>query len=174
MKKSGRKAFSLLVIVGLLTILLVGATVNSTAAGKVTRTEAKRIVLEHAGVKAENVLKWKIKKDYDDGILVYEIDFKTKNYKYDYEINARTGKIFEHEKEYFVSVDAKYIGIDKAKAIALKDAGITGSVSYTKAKLDKDDGVYVYDVEFRYGSAEYEYEIDAKTGKILDRDKDFF
>ncbi|MCD8129107.1 MAG: PepSY domain-containing protein, partial [Oscillospiraceae bacterium] len=34
-------------------------------------------------------------------------------------------------------------------------------------KLDRDDGVYVYEVEFTVGWLEYEYEIDAASGSIL-------
>lgn len=67
---------------------------------------------------------------------------------------------------------SKYIGIDKAKSIALKDAGLNASeVKFTKAKLDKDDGTAVYELEFYTGNTEYEYEINASTGTI--RDKDF-
>ena len=62
-----------------------------------------------------------------------------------------------------------YIGVEKAKAIALKDAGL-GSATFTKAKLDTDDGVKIYDIEFRSGNMEYDYEIDAKTGTILEKD----
>ena len=38
-----------------------------------------------------------------------------------------------------------YIGVEKAKSIALRDAGVSG-VTFVKAKLDYDDGVRVYDV----------------------------
>ena len=66
-----------------------------------------------------------------------------------------------------------YIGVDKAKSIALKHAGKSASsVSFTKAKLDKDDGKVVYEIEFRSGRTEYEYDIDAYSGKILEYDID--
>ncbi|MEI3338580.1 MAG: PepSY domain-containing protein [Eubacterium sp.] len=41
-------------------------------------------------------------------------------------------------------------------------------MKYTKAKRDKDDGVVLYEIEFKYKGMEFEYEIHAKTGKILD------
>ena len=67
---------------------------------------------------------------------------------------------------------SKYIGVDKAKSIALSDAGVKSSeATFTKAKLDKDDGVAVYEIEFFSGNTEYEYEINATSGNI--RDKDF-
>ena len=67
---------------------------------------------------------------------------------------------------------SRYIGVDKAKSIALKDAGVSASSvkRYSKAKLDRDDGVAVYEIEFYTDSMEYEYEINATTGKIMDRD----
>ena len=59
-----------------------------------------------------------------------------------------------------------------AKRIALEDAGLAEQdVTIKKCKLDFDDGVKMYDVEFRNAEGyEYEYEIDAGTGKILDKD----
>lgn len=68
---------------------------------------------------------------------------------------------------------SSYIGTDKAKSIALKKAGLSSKdVNFTKAKLDKDDGVYVYEIEFVSSSYEYEFEINAKSGKIIDYDVD--
>ena len=68
---------------------------------------------------------------------------------------------------------SKYIGVDKAKTIALKDAGLSASsVTFTKAKLDRDDGVAVYEIEFYSGNTEYEYEINATSGQIRDRDSE--
>ena len=68
---------------------------------------------------------------------------------------------------------SKYIGVGKAKSIALKDAGVSASsVTFTKAKLDRDDGVAVYEIEFYSGDTEYEYEIDATSGAVRDRDSE--
>ena len=61
-----------------------------------------------------------------------------------------------------------YISVDEAKQIALSDAGVS-SVSFTKAKLEKEDGRVIYEIEFYTGRTEYEYEIDAVSGQILER-----
>lgn len=63
----------------------------------------------------------------------------------------------------------KYISVDKAKQIALDNAGLSADeVRFSKAKLEKDDDGIEYEVEFYKGQMEYEYEIDAVTGRILD------
>ncbi len=63
-----------------------------------------------------------------------------------------------------------YIGAENAIAIAVADSGVTGiDVTKIKAKLDKENGIMVYDVEFDCANMEYDYEIDAITGDILEK-----
>lgn len=65
-----------------------------------------------------------------------------------------------------------YIGNAKAESIALQHAGLQRSqVRDFECKLDKEHGALVYDVDFNYGGYEYEYEIDAYSGGILNVDK---
>ncbi len=65
------------------------------------------------------------------------------------------------------------ISLDDAKTAALTDAGVTASdVRYTKEKLDYEDGIAVYELEFYAGNAEYEYEINAETGAVYSKDID--
>ena len=65
--------------------------------------------------------------------------------------------------------DADYIGEAKAKELALKHAGLSSKeVSFLQLKLDWDDGRAVYEVEFYAGSREYDYEINAVTGAVVD------
>ena len=69
--------------------------------------------------------------------------------------------------------DADYIGEAKAKELALKHAGLSSKeVSFLQLKLDWDDGRAVYEVEFYSGNREYDYEIDAATGAVVDFDSD--
>ena len=68
----------------------------------------------------------------------------------------------------------KDIGLEKAKEIALKHAGLKKSeVTKLKAERDRDDGIVKYEVEFEKGRMEYDYEINAETGKILKAEKDY-
>lgn len=58
------------------------------------------------------------------------------------------------------------ISADRAKQIALSHAGVSGA-SFTKVELDTDDGVRVYEIEFKVGNVEYDYDIDASSGAII-------
>ena len=61
----------------------------------------------------------------------------------------------------------------EAQAVALKHAGVTAEqISGLRSEYDFDDGVAHYDVEFRVGQWEYEYEIHAETGAVLSFEKD--
>lgn len=161
-----------------------GTTTGSqtTTAKKITKAKAKSIALKHAGVSASKATFVKAKLDYEDGRRVYEIEFYSGNTEYDYEILASNGKIISYDKDienYKIprknTSSSTYIGKAKAKSIALKDAGVSASsATFTKTKLDYEDGIRVYEIEFYTNSAEYEYEISAKTGKIRDMDVEHF
>lgn len=146
---------------------------------QITVDKAKEIALKHVGLKASEVTFLKAELDEDDGVLVYDVEFYKGNTEYDFEINAKTGKIVEFDKDIdgFVvpgnenNNNNAQITVDKAKEIALKYVGLNASqVVFTKAKLDKDDGRLIYDIEFYAGNTEYDFEIDAKSGRILDFD----
>ena len=63
----------------------------------------------------------------------------------------------------------EYIGEDAAMDVALKDAGFAAAdVTELEAELDLDGAVVHYDVEFKQGGMEYDYDIDAVTGEILE------
>lgn len=63
-----------------------------------------------------------------------------------------------------------YIGYDKAKETAASDLGISVSaIRNFDIDIDTDRGVMVYEVEFHYNGSEYEYDINATDGKIIDK-----
>lgn len=62
------------------------------------------------------------------------------------------------------------ISVDQAKQIAMQNAGLRASdVVFTKSCLDMDDGGEEYDIDFLVGMKEYNYDIDASTGAIVNR-----
>ena len=75
-------------------------TVNtSVSTADIGQEAAKQAALNHAGVSEAQVSKMKIKQDYDDGRLEYEVEFKCNMIKYDYTIDAATGNILEYERD---------------------------------------------------------------------------
>ena len=65
------------------------------------------------------------------------------------------------------------ITLDEAKKIALNHANLTSKeVSFINAEADMDNGVEFYDIEFYNNNKEYDYEISAADGKIIEYDYD--
>lgn len=67
---------------------------------KISEKKAKEVALEHAGLKEADVTALFVELDYDDGILRYEVDFHHGGYEYDYDIDAKTGKVLSYDKDY--------------------------------------------------------------------------
>ena len=72
---------------------------NPAASGDIGHAKAKSIALNHAGVSESKAYDMEIELDDEDGTLVYEVEFKSGNMEYSYEINAATGAILKHETE---------------------------------------------------------------------------
>lgn len=67
---------------------------------------------------------------------------------------------------------ADYIGIDAAKEAALSDAGVSADgAEFSTAGLDSRNGVFYYAVDFTENGVNYEYDIDALTGVVIERAK---
>ena len=62
---------------------------------------------------------------------------------------------------------------EEAKNIALQSAGLTEEqIQHLRIEFEIDDGIAQYGVEFIAEDWEYEFEIDAQSGKILSYDRD--
>lgn len=141
------------------------------------KAKAKEIALDHANLTASQVTFAYVELEYDNGRWEYEVEFYRNSTEYDYEIDASTGKIlsYDYDAEHYTpgSQTGDLISESKAKSIALDHAGLTSSqVTFVRVKLDYDDGRWEYEVEFYRNNTEYDYEIDASTGKILSYDYD--
>ena len=65
---------------------------------------------------------------------------------------------------------SKFISLEEAKKIALKDAGLdelTQKIVFTRAELNRNQGKPCYILEFYTGTNQYFYQIDAKSGSII-------
>ncbi len=155
---------------------------TNSGVGNISEAEAKQIALNHAGVVEAQAQFMKVKLDYDDGVPEYEVEFYVDNMEYDYEIHAVTGEIrsFDHDMETQrpntnnpTNSGAGNISEAEAKQIALNHADIReAEAQFVKVKLDYDDGVPEYEVEFYVGNMEYDYEIHAVTGEILSHERE--
>ncbi|MFI3253454.1 MAG: PepSY domain-containing protein [Eubacteriales bacterium] len=173
-----------------------GTSTPNTSTTLIGEAKAKSIALSHVGLSESQVTFVKVNLDYDDGIPEYEVEFYKDNTEYDFEIHGTTGAILEYDQDMETSrpststpstgtttpstgtttpsTSTTLIGEAKAKSIALSHAGVSESeVSGLKVKLDYDDGVPEYEVEFNVGRTEYDYEIHGNSGTILDFDKDY-
>lgn len=153
-------------------------TGTNTSTTDIGAEAAKSAALAHAGVSASDATFLQVKQDWENGRLVYDVEFYSNGKEYDYEIAASNGEIlsYDYDVEYYTpsASTGQTITVEKAKEIALSNAGLSASqVTFTKAKLDWDDGRQEYEVEFRQGRTEYEYTIDAITGAILEVDRDW-
>ena len=76
-----------------------GTAKPTAPSGDIGHAKAKSIALNHAGVSESKAYDMEIELDDEDGTLVYEVEFKSGNMEYSYEINAATGAILKHEAE---------------------------------------------------------------------------
>ena len=152
--------------------------------------EIRAIVFNHAGVNANDVREFEIELDDEDGIWVYEVDFKAGSIEYDYVVNAVTGAIIRVETEIDDDPTAapgtprptaqptqqpgsEFLSEDEIRAIVFNHAGVNANdVREFEIELDDEDGIWVYEVEFESGRHEYSYEVNALTGEIIDYEID--
>ena len=150
----------------------------NTSTGAVDEAKAQEIALAHAGVNAADATITKSKLDYDDGRQVYEIEWYANGAKYDYEIDAATGKIvsYDYDAENYTPSQSTNTNANvkiseaTAKQIALSSVPGATAANIYKFKLDFDDGRWEYEGEIRYGTMEYDFTIDANTGAIIEWD----
>ena len=160
--------------------------------------EAQEIAFENAGVSPSDITFKEVDRDREDGKATYDIDFTTADGDYSYTIDAQTGSILDRDfdengfatksstntsqssdKASLASQSATTtapvtpkVSENQAKEIVLKDAGLAETaVSNLTVKLDEDDGQVHYDVDFddMGQKLDYDYQIDAATGAILEK-----
>lgn len=139
--------------------------------GDIGADKAKEIALEHVGITEEQTTAMRVKQDYDDGKLEYEVEFCVGGQEYDYKIDAAgsiLGYDYSLDKNTFPASDGNTgISEEEAKAFALSQVpGATDSD--IRIQSDYDDGRAVYEGKIIYNEIEYEFEINAADGTILE------
>ena len=151
------------------------------SSGDIGSDKAQKIALDHAGYTADEVYALKSERDYENGRDIYDVSFEVEGYDFDYDIDRATGDIIKNKKEpdndapkgKRTDDSTDYITADKAKETALNHAGFKAAdVTRLEAELDFDHGSARYEVSFKNGGYEYEYEIDAVSGEILHSEKE--
>ena len=152
-----------------------GSSGGSASSGTdIGADKAAQTALADAGLSSSQVTGLRTKQDWDDGQLRYEVEFRAGGVEYDYEL-AADGTILKADRDTDGSVPASTgasLTEEEAKAAAFRHAGVSASsVSGLKVQRDRDDGQELYEIEFRVGNTEYEYEI-RTDGTILKAERD--
>ncbi len=147
---------------------------------------AKTAALKHAGFSASQVTFLDAEYDYDDGRMIYEVEFHVNGTEYDYDIDALTGAVVKYQSEKngtntsgssSSSADTSaYIGESAAKTAALNHAGVKeSSTKYCNAWLEWDDGrPECYEVEFMVDNTRYEYKIALTSATVLESEQETY
>lgn len=149
---------------------------NSTSTPKPTTAPSTSISMDEARTlvlkKVPGATITKIELDYDDGRKIYEGEAYKDGYEYEFEINASTGKFIKWEQDWDDDHHGSTSGLISAekaeKAVLNKLPGAT----IRSMELDEDDGYYCYEGEAYKNGVEYEFVIDAYSGKILEWDQE--
>ena len=160
------------------------STGTASQSGYVGVDAATQTALTHAGVQQSQLDYLEADYDYEDGRMVYEVEFGVSGVEYEYDIDAATGAILKAEQEgQTIQTPAPgqtqqpqggssgTISSQEARDIALSNAGVALSdTRELEVELESDDGCYK--VEFKSGQYEYEYEISVADGRILSAERD--
>ena len=139
--------------------------------------DAKKIALDDAGVSEkvtfteETLVAGGIKSPY------YSFAFESDTARWTYKIDAVLGSIMDKTYDKIVSPAPEFIGLEKAKQIALKDAGLdetTQKIVFTREELSRNSGKPCYILEFYTDKCAYSYKVDAVSGDIIGKKTDWF
>ena len=134
--------------------------------------DAKKIALDDAGVNVkvvfttEELVAGGIKSPY------YYFVFESDSARWTYKIDAVLGVIMDKTCDKIIPLAPEFIGFEKAKQIALEDAGLdeaTQKIVFTREELSRNQGKPCYILEFYTDKCAYSYKVDAVSGDILEK-----
>ena len=134
--------------------------------------DAKKIALDDAGVNVkvvfttEELVAGGIKSPY------YYFVFESDSARWTYKIDAVLGVIMDKTCDKIISLAPEFIGLEKAKQIALEDAGLDEAaqkIVFTREELSRNSGKPCYILEFYTAKKQYSYKVDAVSGDILEK-----
>lgn len=157
-------------VVSSLAIVSVGPDAEAAAASSyISWSKAKSIFLNEfpqlTGVKY-------LRLTTDDGVKVYKGKAVKGSYVYSIEINAKTGKVRDADRDYEGSrYTASKVGAVSKTSIKNKILKKVPGATIIYVKLTRDDGRYVYEAEAYKNGYEYDFEY-TKGGTLIEYDKD--
>lgn len=82
----------IIIIISVVVVLVLAGIIlyNVMFIGK---NEVKKIVLEDANLIENNIKKWNVEFNYEDGSWIYDVEYVYDNIEYNYEIDAKNGDI---------------------------------------------------------------------------------
>ena len=134
--------------------------------------DAKKIALDDAGVNVkvvfttEELVAGGIKSPY------YYFVFESDSARWTYKIDAVLGVIMDKTCDKIIPLAPEFIGLEKAKQIALEDAGLDEAaqkIVFTREELSRNSGKPCYILEFYTAKKQYSYKVDAVSGDILEK-----
>lgn len=156
----------------ILMILIAALAMTTLAAADISRDQALQSALSDAALDPASVSRTRVERDRDDGIVVYEVEFFSGDWEYDYVISASDGSILSVSRDrYSRSGASNDIVLTEAEALqaAFTDSGAS-SVDY-RIRTEREDGRMAYAASFSSGEWAYSYKIDAVDGSVLDADR---
>ena len=152
-----------------------GETIGNASDKKyINPSRAQTVALSYAKVTEEVVVgRIDVSLDFDDGIMVYEVDFRTEDTEYDIEINAVSGEVVSCETEEIFSVNSNpalekdYVSPESVADTVLTFCPDKSKWSEYECEFDHEDGKLVYEVELKYEGIEHEFIINTVDGTVL-------
>ena len=139
--------------------------------------DAKKIALDDAGVNVkvvfttEELVAGGIKSPY------YYFVFESDSARWTYKIDAVLGVIMDKTCDKIIPLAPEFIGLEKAKQIALEDAGLDEAaqkIVFTREELSRNQGKPCYILEFYTDKCAYSYKVDAVSGEIIGKKTEWF
>ena len=145
--------------------------------------------LAHVNANRNDVSRIEVDLDYENGRMVYELEFFYQNTSYEIEVAAISGEIAKYEyearrennTEVTPQVTPTYvpqstsitqapsnnatITVEEAINLAMNHAGVNKNDAYDIDAEYEREGYY--DVDFKANGYEYNYDVDASNGSIL-------
>ena len=157
------KKMTTAIVAGLATLAF-----SATAFAAISAEEAKAIAAKEVPASSTHII---TKTDMDKLTPYFEVKFydNATNTEYEIDVLQSTGAIKEYSMDIkpMMGSHKVVLSADDAKNVVLKDYP---QATFTKVKLDSDDGLYEYEVKFTAAGLRGSYTINPETGVVYEKE----